>query len=526
MQNNTHIEDKATIQFIEEKRKLHDEYLSYKNSGESLEVAAKLIKHYLEFTDISYPQNLIEAATQIIKAADSDVTIKDAPDPIIAKLESQRTDPISFADDGRINAKRLLAHLRLMDDLDIDSNSLQIIEAVCNENFSEKDFCEFAKTIEKLQKKYCIHNAEIDVKDKSVVNECLVAISKCFSNQYINTLSDIESKKSLILSEFILRLEQEYEALVPKYSMTTAATCQTSLDLRKNSQKVFDLVVIDEAARANPLDLFIPMSMGKKIVLVGDHKQLPHMLEPDVLKIIMNDPKFKDLPEIEKSLFERLFEMFAKGSKPKAILLNHQYRMHPEICKFVSDSFYDGQLQTAESITAEVRSSPKEINNGKALTFVDVPISKGAETPGVSKSRPAEVEAISKDVKSILEIDKDATVGIITFYSAQATKINQSLEMLLDAEQISRVEVGTVDAFQGKEFDYVLLSCVRSNTPKKEGELPEVGFLVKPNRLCVAFSRAIKQLIAYGDASTLEQIPCFKKLYEIAIDGGGCYREC
>jgi superfamily I DNA and/or RNA helicase len=82
----------------------------------------------------------------------------------------------------------------------------------------------------------------------------------------MRTLSDIESKKSLILSEFLSRLEQEYETVVRKYSMTTAATCQTSLNLKDKSQ-VFDLVVIDEAARANPLDLFIPMSMGKKIVL-------------------------------------------------------------------------------------------------------------------------------------------------------------------------------------------------------------------------------------------------------------------
>ena len=73
------------------------------------------------------------------------------------------------------------------------------------------------------------------------------------------------------------------------------------------------------------------------------------MLEPDVLKIIMDDPKFKDLPEIEKSLFERLFGMFSKGQKPKAILLTHQFRMHPEICKFVSDAFYDGQLEHVDT---------------------------------------------------------------------------------------------------------------------------------------------------------------------------------
>jgi len=523
---NDRIEDKVAAQFVEERKLLSDEYLSYKNSGESLELAAKLIKHYLSFTAINYPQNLVDIANAAIKAVDSDDVIDDVPDPIISKLESQRTDKDSFKDDGRINAKRLLAHLRIRDDLEIDESTITVIEAICSEGFSDDAFSMYVETIQRLQKKFCKHSIAIEVKDKSKVNECLVAMSECFTNQYINTLSDIESKKSLILSEFLSRLEQEYEALVRKYSMTTAATCQTSLDLRDNSPKVFDLVVIDEAARANPLDLFIPMSMGKKIVLVGDHKQLPHMLEPDVIKTIMDDPKFKDLPEIEKSLFERLFGMFSKGQKPKAILLNYQFRMHPEICKFVSDAFYEGQLKTSVKITLEMRSSPKEINSGRALTFVNIPISKGAETPGVSKSRRAEVDAISKDVKSILEIEKDASVGVITFYSSQATRIKQSLDMTLNSEETSRVEVGTVDAFQGKEFDYVLLSCVRSNRPKNDGGQPIVGFLEKPNRLCVAFSRAIRQLIVYGDAETLIQIPCFSKLYEIcAIEGGGCYRE-
>lgn len=135
-------------------------------------------------------------------------------------------------------------------------------------------------------------------------------------------------------------------------------------------------------------------------------------------------------------------------------------------------------------------------------------------------------QEISRDLKSILETDKEATVGIITFYSAQASKIKQSLEMILNDEESSRVEVGTVDAFQGKEFDYVMLSCVRSNRPKDDNEKPVVGFLEKPNRLCVAFSRAVRQLIVYGDAETLIQIPCFSNLYDICTNGkGGYYRE-
>lgn len=522
--NNT-IENKTISKFVEERNRLNDEYLSYKNSGETLEAAAALIRHYLSYTDIQYPADLVLAAQSVIHIASAEDSFDDIPDPIVAKLEAQRLDLQSFSDDGAKNAKRLLAHLGLRDDLDITPKTLSAIETVTLDGFSEQAFNEFTDAIEKLKGRFCKQGKRLNARDKGEVNACLVSMSKCFSNQYLNAFSDIESKKTLILSEFLSRLEQEYEKIVMTYSRTTAATCQTSLDLRAEVPQTFDLVIIDEAARANPLDLFIPMSMGKKIVLVGDHKQLPHMLEPDVIKTIMDDPKFKDLPGIEISLFERLFNMFSGGDNPKSIRLTRQYRMHPDICKFVSDEFYDGDLQTADEITEELRSSPTSINDGKALTFVNLPFAKGGETRGTSKSRRIEAATIARDVKLILQNSPDSDVGIITFYSAQAASISQSIEMALNADEKSHVEVGTVDAFQGKEFDYVLLSCVRSNLPDKNTGLHSVGFLEKPNRLCVAFSRAIRQLVVYGDAETLIQIPCFNKLFDICTNGKGCYRE-
>ena len=518
------IHDKETSIYVTQKNLLNDEFLSYKNADESIEDAAKIIKHYLSFVEVVYPQNLVEAAEKIVKAANSD-SEDDMPDPVVSKLEAQRLEPESFDDDGDRIAQRLLAHLRIRDDLEIDSSVLEAIEKVCDNSYTPEEFVDYVRVIINLKKQYCKEKSVINVKDKSVVNECILSMNECFSNQFMKSLTDIDSKKSLILSEFISKLEQEYESVVRKYSMTTAATCQTCFDFR-DTEKTYDLVIVDEAARANPLDLFIPMSMGKKIILVGDHKQLPHMLEPDVLKLIMDDPKFKDLPEIEKSLFERMFAMFSKGNKSKSVLLTHQYRMHPEICKFVSDEFYDSELKTAKEITPEERKSPIEINNGRALTVVDIPITKGKEANGASKSRLVEAEAISRDLKEILEIDKDATVGVITFYSAQSKVINNQLDMILDDDEKSRIEVGTVDAFQGKEFDYVLLSCVRSNVDSSDATKHNVGFLEKPNRLCVAFSRAKRQLVVYGDMDTLIHIPCFEHLYNICVvEGGGCHRE-
>ncbi|MGI6365911.1 MAG: DEAD/DEAH box helicase [Bacillota bacterium] len=519
------IEDETAPEFLEAKKSLGDEFLSYKNAGQPIEKAAALIDRYLSYVEIPYPQDTVAAAKAIIASVSAGSDEEDV-DPVIKRIEAQRTTKDAFADDGERNARRLSAYLRVNDDLEIPESIIEAIDAVGYDEFTESEFATYVQAVEQLRTRFCKNRVRIDPKDQAAVEECILTLANFFNRHYLSTLTSIESKKSLILSDFLSRLEQEYETIVSKYSMTTAATCQTCLDLRDGINKTYDLVIVDEAARANPLDLFIPMSMGKKIILVGDHKQLPHMLEPDVLKMLTDDPNFKDIPEIEKSLFERLFEMFSKGPKPKAIPLTHQYRMHPDICSFVSDSFYDGLLKTASSVTPELRSSPEDINNGKALTFVNVPLAKGSESRGVSKSRWAEAEMIGKDVRRILNTVPDASIGIITFYAAQTQLIKRNLDSLLNDEEKANIEVGTVDAFQGKEFDYVLLSCVRANAPK-DGKPPVVGFLEKPNRLCVAFSRSIRQLAVYGDVETLMQIPCFAKLYEIcAVNGGGCYREC
>ncbi len=521
----TAMPNEEALRFMEEKSKLSDAFFSYKNAGENVETAVQLIEYYLNIVGIEYPKDLLERANTIVKSIRKEKAEEVIEDPIIKKLNVQRLEPDSFEDDGMRNAYRLWAYIDIRSDLEISEEEKRAILSVCSEDYSQEDFQNYVKVIQTLKKKYSGDKTEIDVENNEQVSKCILELLDCYEKQFINTLSDIESRKSYIIAEFLFNLQSEYETLVQKYSSITAATCQSCLNIGKSENLSYDLVIVDEAARANPLDLLIPMSMGKKVILVGDHKQLPHMLEDDVIKLITEDPKYKDISELEKGLFERLFTMFSKGEKKKAILLTHQFRMHPEICNFVSDAFYEGQLKTSDKVPMEKWESPKEINQGKPLTYVNISKIMGTEVTGQSKSRDAEVTILCSDIKQILEIEKEASIGIITFYSEQAKKIMEKIELSLNEEEKARVEIGTVDAFQGKEFDYVLLSCVRSNYPKKVGQLPIVGFLIKPNRLCVAFSRAIKQLVVYGDAETLMQIPCFATLFELCINGGGHYRE-
>jgi hypothetical protein len=530
-------EGSASFAFAEQKRKLTDDFFVYKSTGESIDTAVGIIKKYLSFERI-YPEELERTAKTIVAEHQKqkyDLANNDVEDPVIEKIRAQRLTRQAFADDGANNARRLATHLKNRGDLNIPQSDIDaVLRAGTEAELDDAVFAKYAETVKKFKAKFCPVEERVDLSNKAKIEKCILELAHAFTNGNYLATDDLEAKKAFIIGEFLDSFENEYRTLVEKYSLTTAATCQASLPRRGvNTEIDYDLVIVDEAARANPLDLFIPMSMGRKIVLVGDQKQLPHTLEPEVLKLILEDSKFKDLPGIEKSLFERLYGMCLTGLRPKAIMLNTQYRMHPDICEFVSEQFYDSELKTAQEITADKRKIPRELFGGKALAFTNIPINRGAESGRASKSRHEEVRAVVEDIRRIFEVEpkcREGKIGAITFYQAQAKLLRDEIEKALNAEQFACVEIGTVDAFQGKEFDYVLLSCVRSNNIKGNGEeqlKKSVGFLTKKNRTCVAFSRAKRQLSVYGDAETLNRVSYFKALYEKCRSGkgGGYYRE-
>jgi len=509
------------IEFGGIRSRLSDNYFAYKHTGEKPIDGIKLIKEYLSISGIKYPESLKENAEEIInKYKKHGNSIKpDNDDPFLMCLREQRLTKESFSDDGIEKAKKLCIHLRILTDLNIEKEYADAINAVADNGINDNDIFEkYKKSINALIKRYISSADQCNSVKTNQIDECLQELAIAFYNGRLNATDNLDAKKALIIGEFRVRLKDEAETLIGKYSLTTAATCQSAMPLSGPGDQSYDMVIVDEAARANPLDLFIPMSMGRKIILVGDHKQLPHMLEPEVVKLIMDDPQYKDLPELDVSLFERLFTMFNSGIRPKSILLDTQYRMHPDICQFVSEAFYEDKLKSG--ISAEDRVIPQDIFGGKALAYINVSKNKGIETGKKLKSRESEARYIAKDIRKLFDICPDKTVGVITFYSAQKNKLEEEIRKVLNDSQYSKVEIGTVDAFQGKEFDYVFLSCVRSNN------FTEVGFLTKPNRICVAFSRAKYQLAIYGDAQTINAVECFKLMYEKCKDRNeGYYRE-
>jgi superfamily I DNA and/or RNA helicase len=337
---------------------------------------------------------------------------------------------------------------------------------------------------------------------------------------------------------------------VERYSALLAATCQGAggdavLRIFDTEKIQFDTVIVDEAARANPLDLIIPMSLaGRRVVLVGDHRQLPHLLEPDVERELASSANEETQNAIKQSLFEKLFTharaLESKDGIKRCVTLNRQYRMHPVLAELVNSTFYKpfGEEFGSPSDDGFATSFEHDVAEAKhrVVLWKSVPLSIGPEQHqknGHSRFRQPEAEVVAETAQKILRDNPDLSIGIITFYSAQVDAIMQELHTtgiaareeesgrLIIAPNFAqfpagvknrfgdkeRLRVGTVDAFQGKEFDVVILSPVRANNIKPSSDPEQAqksmqrkyGHLLLPNRMCVSLSRQRRLLIVVGD---------------------------
>jgi superfamily I DNA and/or RNA helicase len=365
-----------------------------------------------------------------------------------------------------------------------------------------------------------------------------------------------------VLAAYLHDLENDPGAVreaLEHYTVVLAATCQQAAggEMRavrgvEEGSADFQTVIIDEAARVSPLDLFIPISMAKRrVVLVGDHRQLPHMLEPEVERDVAAAVAKGDLAQeaqdaLKESLFGRLWdalqELEARDGIRRTVRLDTQFRMHPVLGELVSGSFYDGKLASGMKPEPFAHDLPGYVKDGRpcVAAWLDVPGGPGREERrGRSKSRPSEAKRIAREVKTLIEADPRLTFGIIAFYKDQVgaiaeALIQEGLAARKDAGgwQIAerwrrtedgrgeRLRLGTVDSFQGKEFDVVFLSVTRSN--EMPGETDEqrrrkYGHLLLANRLCVAMSRQHRLLIVAGDRAfaatqALAPLHAFSKL--------------
>ena len=250
----------------------------------------------------------------------------------------------------------------------------------------------------------------------------------------------------------------------------------------------FDLLIIDEAGKALPAELLIPLVRAKKAVIIGDQRQLPPVINPilyDEEKIDLEERIVSENDLFCHSFFERLYDNAPDSCK---IMLDTQFRMPAVIGNVISKLFYDGRLKNGNG--TENR-APVLFNTN--LTFINYDGNCSyREAKDVYKqiSNVAEAKAVVSLVLKVRETDKDCKIAIITPYKGQKRLISNTLIRAGIHYQLDSIHIDTIDSFQGSEADVVLFCTTRSITPTL--------FFKDTRRLNVALSRAKRELIILG----------------------------
>ena len=276
------------------------------------------------------------------------------------------------------------------------------------------------------------------------------------------------------------------------------------------TRRDFDLVVIDEAAQAIEAGSWIALLRGKRAVLAGDHCQLP----PTVVSV---DAERGGLGE---TLFERV--TYTLHGSERTRMLTVQYRMHETIMNWASQAMYGGRLEAASLVKDHrLRDLPGVVSTRETeavMVLIDTAGCGLEESVGDadgSKSNEGEARIVVRHVEALIEAGvAPADIGVITPYNAQVQLLRDALAAYRrtgdDELEAQRLEIGTVDGFQGREKEAIVLSLVRSND---DGN---VGFLAESRRLNVAVTRARRHVAIVGDSATLANDPFLAGLIEYA----------
>ncbi|MBN17062.1 MAG: hypothetical protein CMB37_02730 [Euryarchaeota archaeon] len=286
----------------------------------------------------------------------------------------------------------------------------------------------------------------------------------------------------------VRRIENQMRDDILQTAQVVCATCVGSGDLLLESRR-FPLVLLDESTQATEPASLIPLTKGARhVVLVGDHQQLP----PTVISRRAEDEGLR------QSLFERLTHLGAPST-----MLRTQYRMHPVIREWPSERFYGGELE--DGLDLKERPAPAGFlwpDWDAPVAFVPVDGVEGTSPDGASKQNMDEAGLAVRIVDMLLSAGdiKPHDIGMVTPYSGQVRLLNDMFDSAGGLEENDRyhgLEIKTIDGYQGREKEVIVLSTVRAN------DAGEIGFLRDQRRLNVAITRAKRGLIVIGNARTL-----------------------
>lgn len=253
----------------------------------------------------------------------------------------------------------------------------------------------------------------------------------------------------------------------------------------------FDYIIVDEAGRATLPELMIPLRKAKKFILFGDHKQLPPIVDDEILAQMKGYNK----QDLETTLFEELYDKIEYNDFSHFLKFN--YRSHESIAKIYSNTFYDGTIETKDFLKRE-----HGLNFEKKVYFYSTSKldNRFDKQSGTGKRNDCNREKI---LILLQEIEKQAkeknlkkSVGIITPYLAQRDNIKSKFRQMQNEFKMLNIEINSVDAFQGSDRDIIIYDIVRSQNDKKVN----IEFVADEKRLNVALSRTKELLFIVGDA--------------------------
>ncbi|KAG6976867.1 hypothetical protein JG688_00000929 [Phytophthora aleatoria] len=372
----------------------------------------------------------------------------------------------------------------------------------------------------------------------------IVRVGRPESSQQLSSLAAAreasESKKNRKKMRKYAREVEEVllESLVTKHRSTFPTVKQARQAIIKNAQIVFctlsgagsvamcefaqdfDALIIDEAAQAVEASTLIPFKFRPhRVVLVGDHRQLSATVISKNLVSMGYD----------RSLQQRLVE---NGSP--VLLLNQQYRMHPEISEFPSTYFYDGRLVQNENMREWTAQDYHRDRAFKPLLFLDVQGAQSQVSGSTSLRNLSEVEAVIQLVRRLLtkfpRIDWKKRIGVIAPYKQQIYEVRGAIGKLeAEFERHLGIEVNTVDGFQGREKEIIIYSCVRtsyggrrkkkkrSRGNDEDGDVLD-AFWADERRMNVAITRAKSSLWIVGNSTLLKQSRAWRALIQHTKD--------
>lgn len=285
----------------------------------------------------------------------------------------------------------------------------------------------------------------------------------------------------------IKRIENRMIKNIVEESDVILATNSSSA-LEAIARVKFDVAIIDEASQATIPSVLIPIAKAHRFILAGDHKQLP----PTIISEKANG--------LEKTLFEELIKIYPFKSQ----LLNVQYRMNSLLMEFPNKEFYNGSLKSDSSVDdITINDILNSTYEEEALLFIDT-----SDIDSYGESHLKDSKSIINKIEADIAVDlaknyisagvSEEDIGIISPYADQVKIIQDK----------TPVEVKTVDGFQGREKEIIIISTVRSNDNEN------IGFLKDLRRLNVAITRAKRKLIIIGHKDTLISNPTYSRLIE------------